>query len=53
MTECRVCKGDGVCVRCDGLGEYPETEAITGRVNYCNKCDGDGTCVSCDGTGRE
>ena len=44
---CRVCKGDGVCVECDGTGECP------GLPPPCYECEGDGQCCACDGTGYD
>lgn len=47
MVACRICKGDRVCVECDGIGERP------GLPPPCDECKGDGECYACDGTGYD
>ena len=44
---CRICKGDGVCVECDGTG------VCSGLLPPCDECEGNGKCVHCRGTGLD
>lgn len=63
VSECRVCKGDGVCVECDGMGtdpgfsdddQYERNMKIS--PEYAREQDEEGAysrpCCECEGDGK-
>lgn len=54
MSRCKVCRGSGACVACDGTGiDYAQELEDTPDYPGCLECEGTGECVNCDGTGDD
>jgi len=47
---CRICKGTGKCVRCNGMGT--RKSAFDKSRYHCTNCKGTGKCPSCLGKGK-
>jgi len=47
---CRICKGTGKCIRCNGEGT--RKSAFDNSRYHCTNCKGTGKCPSCHGTGK-
>lgn len=47
MAQCKGCKGDGKCSKCNGAGTH-----MSG-FGTCKKCDGSGNCTVCQGSGTQ
>lgn len=59
-TECRDCRGTGVCQSCMGRGidnkynPHPQPHMVDKDTGYstCHECNGNGKCSECNGRGK-